>query len=89
MGTDCAPFLVNLYLFSYQYQYIRNLMKQNFQVAKKFNNTVRYIDDLLTINNPYFIRAIIYIYPEELVLKKTTEKPDMISYLDICISIVD
>ena len=36
--------------------------------------------DLLTINNPYFIEAIPYIYPKELVLKRTTEKPDMVSY---------
>ena len=89
MGTDCALLLANLYLFSYEYRYIRNLMKHNFQIAKKFNNTVRYIDDLLTINNPYFIKAIQYIYPKELVLKKTTEKPDMVSYLDICISIMN
>ena len=89
MGTDCAPLLANLYLFSYEYRYIRNLMKHNFQIAKKFNNTVRYIDDLLTMNNPYFIKAIQYIYPKELVLKKTTEKPDMVSYLDICISIMN
>ena len=58
-------------------------------MAKLFNNTVRYIDDLLTINDPYFIEAIPYIYPKELVLKRTTEKPDMVSYLDISISITN
>ena len=58
-------------------------------MAKLFNNMVRYIDDLLTINNPHFIEAITYIYPKELVLKRTTEKPDMVSYLDICISITN
>ena len=52
MGTDCAPLLANLYLFYFEYQYMKNLMKNNRGKAKQFSHTVRYIDDLLTLNNP-------------------------------------
>ena len=30
------------------------LMKNNLCVAKKFNDTIRYIDDLLTVDNSKF-----------------------------------
>ena len=53
-------------------------------VVIKFNFTVRYIDDLLTINNSFFDDEIGNIYPKELKLKKTTDK---LSYLDIAIEI--
>ena len=50
--------------------------------AKQFSNTVRYIDDLLTINNPSFLAEASKIYPHELILKKTTESSSLVSYLD-------
>ena len=73
MGTDCAPLLANLFLFFYEYKYMKNLIKNNIILAKKFNNTMMYIDDLLTLNNTQFDAAIQDIYPQELQLKKTTE----------------
>ena len=47
MGTDCAPLLANIFLFYYEYRYMRglNLMLEN--------NTMRYIDGLLTLNNTF------------------------------------
>ena len=72
MGTDCAPLLANLFLFYYEYKYRKNLIKTNTILTKKFNNTMRYIDDLLTLNNTQFDAAIQDIYPQ-LQLKKTTE----------------
>ena len=54
-------------------------------MAKRFSRTVRYIDDLLTLNNPSFGTEIANIYPHELVLKKTTERSGMLSYLDTII----
>ena len=72
MGTDCAPLLANLFLFYYEYKYMKNLIKNNIILAKKFNNTMRYIHDLLTLNNNQFDTAIKDIYPPELQLKMTT-----------------
>ena len=79
--------LANLFLFSYEYAYMKGLMKNDFRLAKRFNNTVRYIDDLLALNNMYFAEEIPNIYPAELVLKKTTESLAVVSYLDISITI--
>ena len=52
-------------------------------MAKSFNNTMRYIDDLLTLNNTRFECTIEDIYPPELQLKKTTDSQTTLSYLDI------
>ena len=89
MGTDCAPQLANLFLFHYEYSYMKGLMRDNLCKAKRFSDTVRYIDDLLTLNNNSFEEEIINIYPRspELTLKRTTESNSRISYLDISISI--
>ena len=89
MGTDCAPLLANLLLFYYEYEHMKNLVKDNLQAAMKFNGTtrMRYIDDLLTLNNSGFASKLPDIYPPELDLKKTTESPSTVSYLDILITI--
>ena len=87
MGTDCAPLLANLFLFYYEYKYMRNLINMNLMLAKKFNNTMQYIDDLLTLNNISFHSAIDDIYPSELQLKKTSESPTALLYLDIEVTI--
>ena len=85
MGTDCAPLLANLFLF---YYYMKNLIKNNIILAKKFNNTMRYIDDLFILNNTQFDAAIQDIlYPQELQLKKTTDNATALSYLDVLITI--
>ena len=51
------------------------------------NDIMRYIDDLLILNNIQFNDAIQDIYPSELQLKKTTESPTTLSYVDILITI--
>ena len=56
-------YIANLFLFYYEYKYMKNLIKNNIILAKKFNNTMRYIDDLLTLNNNQFDAAIKDIYP--------------------------
>ena len=54
MGTDCAPVVANLFLFAYEYEFMKGLLKDNITLAIKFSNTYRYIDDLLCINNKDF-----------------------------------
>ena len=87
MGTDCAPLLANLFLFYYEYKFMKEKLKQNSQVAKIFSNTFRYIDDLLTLNNPTFEQEISNIYPQQLELKRTTETDSRLSYLDLEVNI--
>ena len=87
MSTYRAPLLANLYLFYYEYNYMKNLMKLDYGKALKLNFTVRYIDDLLTLNNTLFVNEISNIYPQEFVLNRTSECDVHVSYLDTNISI--
>ena len=50
---------------------------------------MRYIHDLLTLINSSFVSRIPDIYRPELDLKKTTESPSTVSYLDILIWLKD
>jgi hypothetical protein len=55
MGTTCARLLVDLFLYSYEEDFIRRLLKKNEKkLARTFNYTFRYIDDVLSQNNSRF-----------------------------------
>ena len=66
---------------------MKDLIRKDLAAARKFNKTYRYIDDLLALNNPHFVKSIGKIYPPQLELKRTTEGPITCSYLDLNISI--
>ena len=70
MGTDCALFLANLFLFAYEYKWLlKKLENKEFDVLNKFNVCFRYIDDLLCINNHQSMDDVMTdIYPKELSL---------------------
>ena len=75
MGMDCEPLLANLFLFFYEYKYVKDKLKTKPGEARLLRHTVRYIDDLITLNNPTYEQEIPNIYPTQLQLKKTTETP--------------
>ena len=55
LGTNCAPLLADLYLYSYEADFIQGLLKKNKKtLARSFNSTFRYIDDVLSLNNSSF-----------------------------------
>ena len=55
MGTNCAPLLADLFLYSYESEFLQKLVKdKKIQEARAFNFTYRYIDDVLSINNSRF-----------------------------------
>ena len=66
MGTNCAPLLANLILYSYEV-FLRSMKKSHKKSAKAFDLTSRYIDDLISINNPRFKLFLKGIYAEEVV----------------------
>jgi hypothetical protein len=45
------------------------------EIIYAFNNTSRYLDDILNMNNPYFDQLVSKIYPSELKLNKTNYYP--------------
>ena len=68
MGCDCAPFLANLYLFCYEYQYIKDLDTVNNSNKEYFKFCCRFIDDLWNPNGiEDFVSVAKSIYPNCLV----------------------
>ena len=56
------------------------------QLASRFNFKYRYINDVLSINNPEFENYLGQTYPVELEIKDTTESNTSASYLDLLLS---
>ena len=52
MGTNCAPLLADLFLYSYESEFLDKLVKEGKRkLARKFNLSYRYINDLISFNN--------------------------------------
>ena len=67
MGTNCAPLVVDLFLFCYERDFMMSLSDdKQADVIDSFNTTSRYFDDILNINNVYFDNMVSQIYPSEL-----------------------
>ena len=78
MGTNCAPLLADLFLYSYESEFLQKLVKdKKIHEARAFNFTYRYIDDVLhffvSINNSRFAEFLPLIYPPELEIKETAD----------------
>ena len=88
MGTNCAPLLADIFLYSYEADFVQSLLSTGKKhLAYRFNLTYRYIDDVLSINNPEFENYLGQMYPAELEIKDTTESTTSASYLDLQLSI--
>ena len=63
MATNCAPLLADLFLYSYEADFIQGLLKKNEKEAGgSFSFTFRYIDDVLSLNNSRFGDVFHYRY---------------------------
>ena len=89
MGTDCAPFLANLFLYAYEFNWLNSkLIKRDFSTLNYFIRTCRYIDDLLTINNDgLLMKYKNEIYPPELGLTSDNKDNKQVNYLDLRIEL--
>ena len=88
MGTDCAPFLANLYLYALEFKFLDKMTRHNIYIARKFSNSFRYIDDLLMFNNDTLMNKYMNdIYPKELVLNKENKEHTSCTFLDIKLDI--
>ena len=88
MGTNCAPLLADIFLYSYEAESIKSMLSPGKKrLASQFNFTYRYIDDVLSIYNPDFENYLGQMYPPELTIKDTTESNTSASYLDLLLSI--
>ena len=70
--------------FSYENEFLDKLIKEGKRkLARRFNLSYRYIDDLISFNNKRFKEFISDIYPKELTISETTESTSVASYLDL------
>ena len=83
MGTYCASLLADLFLYSYEAEFVQSLLKAGKKhLAQQSNFTYRYIDDVLSLKNTKFAEYLEFIYQRELEIKETTETAASSSYLD-------
>ena len=88
MGTNCAPLLADIFLYSYKAEFIQCLLSTGKKrLASKFKFIYRYIDDVLSINNPDVENYLGQMYSAELEIKDTTERNTSASFLDLLLSI--
>jgi hypothetical protein len=90
MGTNCAPLLADLFLYSCESEFLQKLVKdKKMHAATAFNFTYRYIDDVLSIHNSRFAEFFSLIYPPELEVKETTDTASSASFSDIYLEFDD
>jgi hypothetical protein len=90
MGTDCAPFLANLFLYALEFKFLEKLSKKNIYLARKCSNYFRYIDYSLMFNNGRLMNIHKNkTYPKELILNKENKTNTNCNFLDININIKD
>jgi hypothetical protein len=88
MGTNCTPLFADLFLYSYGTDFLQELLKKNeMKLARSFNFTFRYIDDVLLLNNSRFGDFVDRIYAIELEIKDSTDTDRSDSYLDLHLEI--
>ena len=55
METNCAPLLADLFLYSYENEFLYNIIRGGHRkLARSFNLFYRYTDDLIVFNNNKF-----------------------------------
>ena len=84
MGTNCAQLLADLFLYSYENEFLENMIKSGHRrLARLFNLCYRYTDDLIVFNNKKFLDYLKKIYPSELTVKKANKSDHLADYLDL------
>ena len=84
MGTNCAPLLADLFLYSYENEFLDNMIRSGHRrLARSFNPCYRYIDDLIVFNNKKFLDYLKEIYPSQLTVEKANKSDHLADYLDL------
>ena len=84
MGTNCAPLLADLFLYSYENEFSDKHIKED--KRKLEESSISHIVTLMTLSLSVIkdLREFISdIYPKELTISETTESASVASYLDL------
>ena len=88
MGTNCVHLLVDLFLYSYEADFIQRFLKKNEKnQARSVNFTFRYIDDVLPLTNSRLGDFVDRIYPIDLEIKDATDTARSALYFDLHLEI--
>ena len=88
METTCAPLLTDLFIGSYEADFIADLIqRKEHHLARSFDLSFHYIDNVLSFNNPSLRDLMHYIYTIELEIKDITDTVKSASYLDLYLEI--
>ena len=75
MGTNCAPLLADLFLYSYENEFLNSMIRSGHRrLAKSCHLCYRYTDDLIVFNNKKFLDYHIDIYPSQLTVEKANDR---------------
>ena len=84
VGTNCAPLLADLFLYSYENEFLDNMIKSGHRrLTRSFNLCSRYIDVLIVFNNKTFLGYLREIYPSQLTVEKAYKSDHLADYLDL------
>ena len=84
MGTNFASLRADLFLYSYEKEFLDNMIRSGHRrLARSFNLRHRYIDDLIVLNNKRFLDYLIEIYPSQLTVEKANKSDHLADYLDL------
>jgi hypothetical protein len=79
-----VPLFKPIYFYTHESECLQNLARdKKIHEARAFNFTYRYIDDVLSINDPRFAEFLPLIYLPELEVKETTDTASSASFLDL------
>ena len=84
MGTNCAPLLADLFLYSYESEFLDNMIKVDIGNLPGHSIYVTdNIDDVIVFNNKKFGDYVKEIYPSQLTVEKANTSDDLANYLDL------
>ena len=90
MGTNCTSLVADLILYCYERDSMDSLNQADHNqadVIETFHSLSRYLDDRLSIDNPYFEGMFNQIYSPELQLNKVNTTDTEAPFLDLHLSI--
>ena len=77
------PLLADLFLFSYEREFLDKVIKSGHKLAGSFNLCYRYTDDSIVFNDKKFGGYVKEIYHSQLTVEEANISDDLANYLDL------
>ena len=81
--NELYPLLADLFIYSYESEFLDNMISGYRKLARSFNLCYRYTDDLIVFSNKKFGDCVKGIYPFQLAVEKANTSDDQANYLDL------